>query len=48
LLGFECFRNWFCSVSHLRISDLMFIGLKLLWNHFVFRGLKWGFWRLVD
>jgi hypothetical protein len=32
----------------LGIYDLMFIGLKLLWNHFAFRGLKWDFWRLVD
>lgn len=30
-LGFECFMNWFCSGSHLGISDLMFIRLKLLW-----------------
>jgi hypothetical protein len=33
-VGFRVFINWFCSVSHLGISDfLMFIGLKLLWNY---------------
>jgi hypothetical protein len=40
-LGFECFINWFCSRSHLGISDLMLIGLKLPWNY-LFLGVRSG------
>lgn len=47
-LGFECFMNWFCSWSHLGISDLMFRWFEVAVDLFVFRGLKWGFWRQLD